>query len=310
MLSLKSKDLFMKIPNNHFLSSHPHTTKHQQKREDENMDPKYFMKKNLEIPTLNLNLHNKGSGKHETLKTQIVIDKNSIEPELGFMSERSVKKNEGNNNHTSSHHSKKGGDFHSISPKKVALNKNDPAINLFFYKNFNKFIQNLYIADEQNAGGKKSKREINTAPVKESKLANNPYSKEIAAVATSNNKRKPSQNKRSTPQTAKNRSIYHQNITNINDKKISLSFVSPKAGTKEKTEENRRTIDIGKQIRIDKEIETKRYTHDESGEVSTKMNSKMVKSVSFKAVPGLDMSKMKTSLDRHKTKHISPREKH
>lgn len=269
------------------------------------------MKKNLEIPTLNLNLNNKGSGKHDTLKTQIVIDKNSIEPELGFMSERSVKKNEGNNHTTSNHHhGKKGGDFHSISPKKVALNKNDPAINLFFYKNFNKFIQNLYIADEQNTGGKKSKRDINTAP-KESKLANNPYSKEIAAVATSNTKRKPSQNKRSTPQTAKNRSIYHQNIANINDKKISLSFVSPKAGTKENKEENRRTIDIGKQIRIDKEIDTKRYTHDESGEVSTKVNSKMVKSVSFKSVPGLDMSKMKTNLDRHKTKHVSsPREKH
>ena len=271
------------------------------------MDPKYFMKKNLEIPTLNLNLNKTSAAQKQadSLKTQIVIDKNSIEPELGFMSERSVKKTDGNNPPN------KKGDFHSISPKKVALNKNDPAINLFFYKNFNKFIQNLYIADDQPTSGtsKKSKRESNTAAaVKESKLANNPYSKEIAAVATTANKRKPSQNKRTTPQAGKNRSIYHQNVTNVNDKKISLSFVSPRAGTKEK--EDRRTIDIGKQIRVDKEMETKRYTHDESGEAS-KVSNKMVKSVSFKTVPGIDMSKMKMNIERQKTKHISPRgEKH
>jgi len=234
------------------------------------------MKKNYDIPTLNFK---KAPLRRSDFKTQ--IDKISTDQEIGFMSERNAKRIENKHN-----------EMKSTSPKKVSSNlhnTSDSSINLFFYKNFNKFIQNLYIQEEQDT--KKSKKDGK----KNSKLSNNPYSKEIVAISST--MRKSSQNKRVNQiSTTKNRISENQNQ---NTTKFSSSFV--KNSQKEE-------IKKGSDVNIHMHLKKNFYSNKEKSEETHKLMSKLLKSASFKTVPGLDLAKVRESQEKYKIKHISPRD--
>jgi len=234
------------------------------------------MKKNYDIPTLNLK---KAPLRQSGLKTQMTVDKISTEQEVGFMSERNIKRTEN-----------KQSEMKSISPKKISQNTMNSSINLFFYKNFNKFIQNLYVQDEQDS------RKIRRDGKKGSKLANNPYSKEITMTSTM---RKSSQNKRNIPPPAtKNRMT---EVQNQNNTKSSSSFV--KTIPKEK-DETKKGADLSANIHIKRDLDPKKGKNEDNH----KLINKLIKSVSFKTVPGLDLTKVKESQEKYKMKHISPRD--
>ena len=140
------------------------------------MNDKYFLKKNFNIPLLNVNQTNIHEHKSGNLGNH-PSEKISSSFTAGFKSERI---------------------HHKIDPDIIIRqkdarelpeikkeNKDNSGINFFFYKNFNKFIQNLYIEDEQMI-----KRKINESK-KDEKLL--PYKKESPAKTT---KKSTSGNKR------------------------------------------------------------------------------------------------------------------
>jgi hypothetical protein len=175
---------------------------------------KYFIKKTFNIPVLNINktnnyqsvqehhLHNKSGNAVTNLS-----DKNSHSFTGGFKSERMHLRNERDeqqppntphqysSNHYSSNQSKDQNTVPSqirdqntmptatdMEPKKDGK---DPGINFFFYKNFNKFIQNLYIQDEQMI-----KKKINENK-KDEKLL--PYKKDPTPLKSSKTPTQPQQ---------------------------------------------------------------------------------------------------------------------
>ena len=248
------------------------------------------MKKNYDIPSLNLGSMTARDG----ARTQVMTEKNSIDNDPGFNSERSIHKKTD---------SRKRHDILSSSPKKGQPDQNDPAINLFFYKNFNKFIQNLYVQDEKGC------QKLIADGKMDSKLANNPYSKEIAAMNASMKKASQPQTKKTNTsvkhsQNTKNRS--NQNHTIITEqKKFSNSFMKP--STPREKDYNKKECETSPRVRLEQNFDLYKK-HLEDKDAKNKLINNLVKSVSFKGVPTLDLSRVKAG-DKAKTKHFSPRDK-
>lgn len=161
---------------------------------------KFHLKKALNIPNLKL-------GKVEGDKKANVtsMDRNNSITQIGFRSERSIK------------------DIEAAEAKKNNKDKPETGINFFFYKNFNKFIQNLYIQDEQQILKSKGESLKKSTEKHNSSTNLNPYKKEIDAI---NNKKSAFLKK---PSTAHAKSSIHTNQTQIptttqaNVKKVDLS---------------------------------------------------------------------------------------
>jgi len=127
------------------------------------------------------------------------------------------------------------------------------SINVYFYKNFNKFIQNLYIQDEKNI------QQQLQASKKEEKLVNNPYHKEIVAMSLKRQGTK-------KPSTAPNAT---SRVPNTTSNKASDGL------------KRTQTLNSGKsEPKTSNEI-AKKYLVEETG---SGKGSKLLKSVSLKAM--------------------------
>jgi hypothetical protein len=130
---------------------------------DEISPKKNLAKKGMNIPNLNL-----GKVIEKVDKNHSYSERNNMSSSIGFKSERSIKKADITGSPDST----------DRTPTKAKINKtadNGNGINFFFYKNFNKFIQNLYIQDEQLI----KKKLLSEKHIEPTNIPFNPYRKEI-----------------------------------------------------------------------------------------------------------------------------------
>ena len=266
------------------------------------MNDKYFLKKNFNIPLLNVNqakINNSGIiGNHPP-------EKISSSFTAGFKSDRVYQKI----------------DHEFVMPQKDPSteipeikkeNKDAAGINFFFYKNFNKFIQNLYIEDEQMI-----QKKINESK-KDEKLL--PYKKEPTPVKTA---KSTSENKRPgiSSSTQKSSSIDKAlkdfkieaprrgaSGSNITEAKRYLNESNLKRqNTTISTGNYATNISIGES----KEDLAKLYLREiSSRKGNSNANNKIGKSSSFKTIINIDTSKARFDPKNNKvdSKFYSPRE--
>jgi len=208
------------------------------------------------------------------MRTQGSPERSSSEKGPGFMSERSI--------HKDMYHKRPES---GKNVQKLITEPNDSSVNTFLYKNFNKFIQNVYVDEQAN-------KKIRPEAKKESKLINNPYSKEITASQII---KKSAQSKRSTAsQSTKSRQ--NQSIGQNTSRNISQSF----GKTSYKEVELKRGAELSPRVNKDFIIST------DDKDLKSKIVTKFAKSVSLKTIGTLDLKKTKS--EREQWKMVSPRD--
>ena len=212
-------------------------------------------------------------------KNQSYTERNNSSASLGFRSERSI------------YHK---GDIEQnlTEPGEKFKDKSDPTngINFFFYKNFNKFIQNLYIQDEQLLKKKLSDKKANE------KFLNNPYKKEIDANVT-----------RKSLGLASSLVTKPKPSSAIQNRSTFVTKPSTSDGTSSK-----RTLTLEDEKKSSVPPKSKEETTatllKESAQNVTSKSMKSLKPFSYKSIPHLDVGKFRYESLEAKT-FYTPREK-